>query len=301
MNNRRIPLIIGLVLALGTGALLLTYLSSVRQTVASVPTKPVLVATHDIPARAVVSADSFTVQQRNASEVDSDAISDPKALNGKYTVVSIPAGSIATASKIGLTSASTLPAKLPVGMRAVSISIDNVKGVAGLITPGDRVDVIAVPPRTGNETPRGYAILRGALVLAMGADLATTTATPSPGGASPSLSTVTLALTPKQVDLLAGADINTVLRLALRNPKEPIRAFPAESLKLSPLAQAPPNAAPAATVPLPVTYAIAPPGAAPPAAQTAPAPAQAPRANPAPQGVTVIDGDRVIAGGTAPR
>ena len=300
MNTRRIPLIIGLVLALGTGALLLTYLSSVRQTVAAVPTKPVLVATHDIPARAVVTADAFTVQQRNASEVDSDAISDPKALTGKYTLVSIPAGSIATASKIGLTSAATLPAKLPVGMRAVSISIDNVKGVAGLITPGDRVDVIAVPPRTGNETPRGYAILRGALVLAMGADLATTTATPSPGS-SPSLSTVTLALTPKQVDLLAGADLNTVLRLALRNPKEPIRAFPAESLKLSPLASAPSNSAPAATVPLPVTYAIAPPGAQPAAAQPAPA-AQQPRpAAPPAQGVTVIDGDRVIAGGTAPR
>jgi len=45
-------------------------------------------------------------------------------------------------------------------MRAVSISIDNVKGIAGLITPGDRVDVIAVPSVNAGETPRGFAILR---------------------------------------------------------------------------------------------------------------------------------------------
>jgi pilus assembly protein CpaB len=286
MNTRRIPLIIGLVLALGTGALLLTYLTSLRPIAAA--TKPVLVAMRDIPARAVVDGAFFSLQQRNASDLDSDAISDPKALSGKYTLVSIPAGSIVTTSKVGLSSAATLPAKVPVGMRAMSISIDNVKGVAGLITPGDRVDVIAVPPRAGNETPRGYTILRGALVLAMGTDVQTTTATPSPIGTTPNLTTVTLALTPQQSNLLAGADINTILRLALRNPNEPIRAFPAELLKLSPLASAPANAAPAATVPMPVV------------AQSAQQPAQQ-RPNRAPQGVTVIDGDRVINGGTGQR
>ena len=61
-------------------------------------------------------------------------------------------------------------------MRAASIAIDNVKGVAGLITPGDRVDVIAVPSGGPSQAPRGYAIVRGAVVLAMGTDVETTTA-----------------------------------------------------------------------------------------------------------------------------
>lgn len=275
-------------LAIGTGALLLTYLTSLRPP--AVAKKSVLVATRDIPARAIVTTDFFTAQERTATEVDSDAISDPKSLTGKYTLVSIPSGSVMTASKIGLSSAATIPAKLPVGMRAMSISIDNVKAVAGLITPGDRVDVVAIPPRASDESPRGYTILRGALVLAMGTDLATTTATPAPGAPGRSLTTVTLALTPNQVDLLAGADINTVLRLALRNPKEPIRAFPAESLRFAPVASVPSNAAPAATVPVAApAYALAPPPGAPQAA----APARQ-------GGVTVIDGDRVVTGGTAP-
>jgi pilus assembly protein CpaB len=278
---RRIPLIIGLVLALGTGALLLTYLTSLRPSGAAAQTRSVLVAVNDVPARASVTTDMFAPVLRNTSQIDSDAISDPKELAGTYTLVAIPAGSVVTHSKIGLASTAALPARLPIGMRAVSISIDNVKGVAGLITPGDRVDVIAVPP-AGNEAPRGYAILRGALVLAMGADVQTTTAAP-PGPlavAPPSPTTVTLELTPAQADLLAGADLSTTLRLALRNPSESVGAFPAESLQF-----ATHDAAPATNGSAPEA-----PPAAPPAATT---PVQ-PNA-----GVTVIDGDRSTSGAAA--
>jgi pilus assembly protein CpaB len=283
MKTRRVPLIIGLVLALGTGVLLLGYLRSLRPSGIAAQTRPVLVAKHDIAARAPLASDQFTVEQRIASQVDSDAISEPNALAGSFALVSIPAGSVVTSSKIALMSAATLPAKLPIGMRAASIAIDNVKGIAGLVAPGDRVDVIAVPARAGNETPRGYAILRGVLVLAMGSDVQATTAAPPGIVSTPasSLSTVTLALTPSQVDLLAGADMNTTLRLALRNPKEPIGAFPAEVLTLAAQGSAP-NAAPAATAPPKTT-----------------APAQngsAPSSNASGSGVIVIDGDQVQSG-----
>jgi Flp pilus assembly protein CpaB len=169
-------------------------------------------------------------------------------------------------------------------MRAVSISIDRVKGVAGLIQPGDRVDVIAVPPRVGSEVPRAAAILRGALVLAMGNAVETTSATPSPDNQN--LTTVTLALTPKQVDLLASADLNTTLRLALRPPKEPIRAYPAEQLTLG----VPDRAA----APAPAYAPAPPPAAAPAPAATAvaAAKAQTPRA---PSGtVQVIELDQPV-------
>lgn len=286
MKTRRVPLIIGLVLALGTGALLLGYLSSLRPSTAAGGTRMVLVATHDIPARAAATADLFSLEPRLATQVDSDAIGDPKSLAGTYTLVAIPAGSVATTSRIGLASAATLPARLAIGMRAVSIAIDNVKGVAGLITPGDRVDVIAVPPRAGDETPRGYAILRGVLVLALGSDVRTSTATaPGPlAAAPPPLTTVTLALTPNQADLIAGADLNTTLRLALRNPKEAIAAYPTEALRLAPQGAIPGNGAPGATVP--GRLQRNPPAGQPPVTGA--------------HGVTVIDGDRVTSGAAAP-
>jgi pilus assembly protein CpaB len=252
-NARRIPLIVGMLLALGTGVLLLNYLTSLRASAQVVLTKRVYVASRDVPARALLTDEFLVEATKPVAEVDADAVTDRKQVVGKYSLITIPAGSVVTTSKVG-SAANALPARLSYGMRAVSISIDRVKGVAGLIQPGDRVDVIAVPPRVGSEVPRAAAILRGALVLAMGNAVETTSATPSPDNQN--LTTVTLALTPKQVDLLASADINTTLRLALRPAKEPIRAFPPESLTLGvpdrasapvpPVSAPPPAAAPAA-------------------------------------------------------
>ena len=255
-NSRRIPLIVGLLLALGTGVLMLNYLGSLRSTSNAADMRTVYVAARDIPARALLSDNFITESKRPANEVDPDAVVDRKQIVGKYSLITIPAGSVMTNSKVGAGGAGALPARLPIGMRAVSISIDRVKGVAGLIQPGDRVDVIAVPPRVGNEVPHASAILRGALVLAVGNEVETTSATPSPENQN--LTTITLALTPKQVDLLAAADLNTTLRLALRPPKESIRAFPAEALTLGitdrpAVQQAPPAPAPAPVAPAPVT------------------------------------------------
>jgi pilus assembly protein CpaB len=286
-NARRIPLIVGLLLALGTGVLLLNYLTSLRPSEAAVPMKRVYLAAHDIPARALLNETYLAEATRPANDVDQDAITDRKQVAGKYSLITIPAGSVVTGSKIGEAGANALPARLPYGMRAVSISIDRVKGVAGLIQPGDRVDVVAVPPRVGSEVPRASAILRGALVLAMGNAVETTSATPSPDSQN-NLTTVTLALTPQQVNLLASADLNTTLRLALRPPKEPIRAFAPEPLRLGvPDRQAPLPSGPAPGPP-PAYAAV--PAAAPPLVATAP---KAQRAAPQTSGVTVIELDRV--------
>ncbi len=179
-----------------------------------------------------ISSRSNSVSRRKSTPMPSAIRKHSPAI---YTLVAIPAGSVATRSKIGLASAATLPARLPIGMRAASIAIDNVKGVAGLITPGDRVDVIAVPaggrgrnaarfsdrarcdrPRDGNRRcdhdRRGSRTARRAAAR---------------------LTTITLALTPNQVDVLAGADMNSTLRCrcAIRKSRSP--NLPSEVLKLA--------------------------------------------------------------------
>ncbi|BDE07015.1 hypothetical protein WPS_22910 [Vulcanimicrobium alpinum] len=284
--NRRIPLIVGILLALGTGVLLLNYLSSQRAQTPQVASKTVVLAAAEIPPRALITPAMLTTAERPVTQIDSDAITDQHLAVGKYSLITIPAGSALTTSKVGTAEAFALPSRLPLGMRAVSIAVDRVKGVAGLIQPGDRVDVIAVPPRVGQETPQASAILRGVLVLAMGNDLESARATPSPD--QQNLTTVTLALTPKQVDLLMAADLNTVLRLALRPPKEPIRAYPAEPLQLGVPATV---GQPAAPVAAPAPAVAAAPVAQPRLAAAPVAPAPAPRK---PSSVLVIDGDRAV-------
>jgi Flp pilus assembly protein CpaB len=118
-----------------------------------------------------------------------------------------------------------------------------------LIQPGDRVDVIADPPKATAEPPPASAILRGVRVLAIGESLEYSSATPSPQEANST--TVTLEVTPKQADLLVMADLNTTLRLALRSPKEPLNSEPTEALHF-PSGTVPSISGPAPSVDSPV-------------------------------------------------
>ncbi|TAM76114.1 Flp pilus assembly protein CpaB [bacterium] len=269
MNTRRTTLLIALVLALGTGLLMLNYVRTVQQNAARTnEPRTVVVATQDIPARAPITAQMLQRQTRPASAVDPDAIGDESKAVGALALITIPAGSTLTASKIGRPAELALPVRLTPGMRAVSIQVDRVKDVSGLIQPGDRVDVIAVPPRTGNAPPSAASILRGLRVLAIGAVLESPSATPPPQESD--RTTVTLEVTPKQADLLTMADINTTLRLALRSPREPVASLDTEPLHF---------ASAGAT-------AVA-------AARVADPPAARPAQRSLPPGVMIIDGDRI--------
>ncbi|HWT07484.1 MAG TPA: hypothetical protein VN224_17085, partial [Xanthomonadales bacterium] len=85
-NARRIPLIVGLLLALGTGVLMLNYLGSLRGQTAVAPARIVYVAAHDVPARALLNDSLVTEVKRPATEVDPDAVADRKELVGKYSL-----------------------------------------------------------------------------------------------------------------------------------------------------------------------------------------------------------------------
>lgn len=275
MNIRRTTLLIAIVLAVGTGWLTLTYLSSLRP--AATEQKAVLIASQEIPARSRITAAMFTKETRPATATQPDAIADPNQAVGSLALITIPAGSQLTASAIGTNVASALPVRLQPGMRAVSIPVDRVKDVSGLIQPGDRVDVIAIPPAKGNgPPPKAVTIFRAVRVLAVGNALENPSATPSP--AEQEATTVTLEVSPAQADMLSWADANATLRLALRSPREAPRTQPIEVLSLAGTPDAAPSAPP-----------IAPPVFGQPPSLGPPAPAR-----PAMSPVELIIGDQVV-------
>lgn len=281
MNTRRITLLIAVLLALVTGWLTLNYVRGVQES-AAVNTAPrsILVAATDIPARSTITPAMLARVTRPGSSVEPDAVGNAQTAVGALALITIPAGSTISASKIGRPSDAALPVRLRSGMRAVTIQIDRVKGIAGLIEPGDRVDIIAIPPRQ-DSSPTASTILRGVRVLAIGNALETAQASPSPQDQSSS--TATLEVTPKQADLLAMADVNTTLRLALRSPREPLGSMPTEAIHFAEPQSQQAQQAPPAVAAAPVIV--------PQPAQPQPA-AQKPAA--APHGVPIIDGDRIV-------
>jgi pilus assembly protein CpaB len=280
MNTRRTTLLIAIILAIGTGWLTLTYLSSVKPP--QNEQRPVLIAAQEVQARSRIVDTMFRTEMRPATSLEPDSLSNPNQAIGSLALVTIPAGAQLTSSDIGSNVSFALPVRLQPGMRAVSIPVDRVKGVSGMILPGDRVDVIAIPPaQAGNgPPPKAVTIFRGIRVLAVGSTLENAVATPGPD--EQTAATVTLEVNPKQADLLAWADSNSTLRLALRSPREPIRSEPVEELTLLG-SSAPGPAAPPAPVP-----AVGPPS------PTMPAPLAAPVMRPLPNPVEVIVGDKIV-------
>ncbi|HEY5339804.1 MAG TPA: Flp pilus assembly protein CpaB [Candidatus Aquilonibacter sp.] len=277
LNKRSTTILIAVVLALGTGLLLFNYLGTVAHTAQAVPVRSIVVAAHDIPPRTVITQEMLTVVDRPQDSVDSDASTSLGAVVGQVAFIDIPAGSALSSSKIGRLATGGLTMRVPVGQRAISIALDPVKGVADLVRPGDRVDVIAVTQTRGsNEAPRAATILRDKVVLAMGSTMDASGA--GAGGATTSgsavestVQTATLSVLPHEAKVLALADLNATLRLALRSPREPNRSQPDDAFIL---------AAPAA-----------------PQTVVAPAPARAPAPvvqRKAPSGIPMIDGDRVV-------
>lgn len=283
MNTRRTTLLIAIILAVGTGWLTLTYLSSVKP--AQNAQRPVLIATQEIAARSRIVDTMFHTEMRPATSLEPDSLSNPNQAVGSLALVTIPAGAQLTSSDIGSNVAFALPVRLQPGMRAVSIPVDRVKGVSGMILPGDRVDVIAIPPSQtsgGGPPPKAVTIFRGIRVLAVGSTLENAVATPGPD--EQTAATVTLEVNPKQADLLAWADANSTLRLALRSPREAIRSEPVEELTLLGNAASGPAAPP---VPVAVP-AVGPP------APSMPASLAAPVMHPLPNPVEVIVGDKIV-------
>jgi pilus assembly protein CpaB len=121
------------------------------------------------------------------------------------------------ASKLaGEGSGAGLTSTIPDGMRAVSIKVNDVIGVAGFVVPGTRVDVIlSGSPNSQGEISMSKVILENIQVLTAGQNLAT-----DDTGQPLNVQVVTLLVTPEQSQTLALAQVDGRIQLALRNPMD---------------------------------------------------------------------------------
>jgi pilus assembly protein CpaB len=110
---------------------------------------------------------------------------------------------------------SGLPPVIPEGMRAVSVRVNEVIGVAGYVLPGTRVDVLASMSPTNNPVDMtSKVVLANVLVLTAG----TRIEADQKDGKPVQVTVVTMAVTPEQAERLALASTEGKIQLALRNP-----------------------------------------------------------------------------------
>ena len=133
---------------------------------------------------------------------------------GKVSTTKISRGEILVTERFRAHSAgSTLAALVDENMRAVTVRVDDVVGVAGFLLPGNTVDVLA-SRKIPNQRAVTETILKNIKVLAV--DQQATAEENEPV----IVRAVTLEMLPKQAEELFRARTEGTIQLTLRNPLE---------------------------------------------------------------------------------
>jgi len=208
-----IPLVIGLAI----GVFAIRYFVNVVKKAkgASADTVEVVCASADITPTVEIKPAMLEVKSIPKVAAPKLYIGDRKEVEGRVSAQFIPAGQPVVQSV--LAPKGTLPGlgvRIPPGMRAVSVQVDESAGVAGWLKPGSRVDVVAVMTgRSGADNDTiSKVILQNAEVLAVGQDSGAT----KTDAATSLAKTVTLAVAPSDMARLHLATSKGKIRLAMR-------------------------------------------------------------------------------------
>ena len=193
----------------------------------------VLIAKQDIPKGALIESVPLDTAVVPNKFVQPQAVTSLSRISGMVTVVAISKGEQITLSKLvnaKQQSGGDLAGITPAGKRAISVAVDNISSVAGMVRPGDYVDVIATIqiPVQGADGQQGSQVavlplFQNVLVLAVGhntgASVAQGSRTKEESVTSgPPL--VTLALSPQESSFIAFVQEQGKIRFTLRSPAD---------------------------------------------------------------------------------
>ncbi len=177
---------------------------------------PALVADKYIASGARLDKSLVSVKMVPRAFIQPGALTSPAEADGQLALAPIAPGEQVLANKL-TTGGVALALAVPPGKRAVTVAVDPAGGVAGLLKPGDLVDVFVTTD--DGAGPRTIALMQDAPVLAVGKTFSAQPArAEAPGLADASDGTVTLAALPFEAEQLTHLEQTGRLKLVLRAP-----------------------------------------------------------------------------------
>jgi pilus assembly protein CpaB len=214
----RIFAVLAIAILAGGGLAYGTYNFMQNQPVKTVntPTQPVVVAAADLQIGAEVKKEDLTVVNFPAGQAPQGSFSKPADIIVRGLIVPVVMHEPILSAKLASKEAGVgLPPVIPEGMRAVSVRVNEVIGVAGYVLPGTRVDVVATASPTNERSDTtSKLILSNVQVLTAG----TRMEQDQEQGKPVQVTVVTLLVNPEQAERLALASTEGKIQLALRNP-----------------------------------------------------------------------------------
>jgi pilus assembly protein CpaB len=185
-----------------------------------VDTEPVVVAAATIPVGTRLTKDHLKLVAWPIRTAVPGAFHSTQELIDRGVIATISENEPITARKVAIAGVGAgLPPVIPAGLRAMSVRVNEVIGVAGFVLPGTRVDVLVTVREDGSDSirqnPMARTVVSNVEVLTAGTRYDQEQA--KDGKPQPS-TVVTLAVLPADGERIALAAAEGQISLALRNP-----------------------------------------------------------------------------------
>src|SRR4051794_37822253 len=175
-----------------------------------------VVAAHDMPTGSVIPKDYVKLVPWPASSPVEKGFTTLESVLNRGLITSVVSNEPLTEYKLApLESGAGLPPSIPDGMRAVSLKVNEVIGVAGFVVPGTHVDVLVTLKRGEDSISR--AVVSDVQVLTAGTRYDQQKAR---DGQPIPTSVVTLLVAPPDAERIALAASEGTIMLTLRNPMD---------------------------------------------------------------------------------
>lgn len=242
-------------------------------------TKRVVIAAKDIAEMETIDESKLEYIDQPVDFIQPDAISEPEIAVGQVAAAPIKKGEQLLQTKLLLPGPDTgLSMEVSPGKRAITLPVDDMRGVSRLLKPGDRIDIVAaLDYGKGADAKREVrTILQDVIVLATGVNIVNKiprrfeldangrTINRINLSANTSFSTITIEAKPDEVQQLVYilATSPGSLFTTLRHPNDrlqaPTRATSVEDVLGKPAVLRQPAQAPMATMPAPFQAPSAP-------------------------------------------
>lgn len=177
-----------------------------------------VVAAHDMPMGSRITKDYVKLVAWPASSPVEKGFTTIESVLNRGLITSVVANEPLTESKLApLEAGAGLPPSITEGMRAVSVKVNEVIGVAGFVVPGTRVDVMVTLRRESERDSMARVVVSDVQVLTAGTRYDQEKAR---DGQPIPTSVVTLLVTPPDAERIALAATEGQIMLTLRNPMD---------------------------------------------------------------------------------
>jgi len=216
MNTNR--LLVGLGVAVVIALLFSTYVyrqfKQASTNVQTVATQPLIVASAPLQLGARLDANNLRVISWPSNKPVAGMFTRIEDCANRALLTPLAENEPVLESKLApKESGAGLPATIPEGMRAITVAVNDVVGVAGFVTPGTMVDVLVtgqMPGQANNKITR--TILENVRVLAAGQKIEQ-----DREGKPQTVPVITLLVTPDEATKLTMGSTEGKIQLALRN------------------------------------------------------------------------------------